>query len=107
MMAKKKEPDKLARDAAAALAANMSYGKWKAMEDRPVAITKKEIVPKFGYGICKYCGKQFEKTSNLRRFYCDAICQRNAQLERDREKRREYNRAYGKRKRAERKANES
>ena len=29
-MAKKREPDNLAKDAAAALAAKMSYGKWKA-----------------------------------------------------------------------------
>ena len=37
MSRKTNEPDKLAQDAAAALAAGMSYGKWKAMQE-PVKI---------------------------------------------------------------------
>ena len=40
MAKKKKELDKLAKDAAAALAAGMSYGRWKAMQDFPVVIEK-------------------------------------------------------------------
>lgn len=102
-MAKKKELDKLSLDMIECKKAGFGchYGAWKATQDRPVVIQKKEIEPKFGYGICKHCGKQFIKTSNLRRFYCDAICQREANIARGREKYREYYRAYMERKRAE------
>ena len=80
-----------------------NYGEWKATQSRPVVIEKKEIEPKFGYGICKHCGKQFIKTSNIRRFYCDSVCQHDAQVEKRKEKRREYFRAYAERKRTEQK----
>lgn len=53
-MAKKKEMDNLAKDAAAALAAGMSYGKWKAMQD-PVKIEEPnpDEIPE-GYKICEW-----------------------------------------------------
>ena len=73
-MAKKKEPDKLAQDAAAALAAGMSYGKWKAMQN-PVKIEKpkldeKEII------LCLNCGAQVKQCTNHSRKYCGPYCAR-------------------------------
>ena len=38
---KKKEPDRLAQDVSKAIAAGMSYGKWKAMQDTTVVGEKK------------------------------------------------------------------
>ena len=61
-MAKKTEPDKLAQDAAAALAAGMSYGKWKAMQD-PVKIYKKQDLEP-GWKLCAWCGKPFKIKNN-------------------------------------------
>lgn len=86
MARKKKEMDKLARDAAAALAAGMSYGRWKAMQDQPVAIKKKanEFEPE--KQICKYCGKAFIPRSYRVQLYCDIYCQQEAKKERNREK---------------------
>ena len=89
-MARKKEMDNLAKDAAAALAAGMSYGKWKAMQDKPVVIEKKEEIPE-GWRVCKRCGKPFKvKNFGKRQIYCELACQKAAQRDRDREKNREY-----------------
>ena len=92
-MAKKKAMDKLAQDAAAALAAGMSYGKWKAMQT-PVAIEKKEETPE-EWRTCKCCGKPFKPNKyGKRQLYCEVECQKADQRERDRDKIREYNREY-------------
>lgn len=102
-MAKKKAMDKLAQDAAAALAAGMSYGKWKAMQD-PVKIEKKEEIPD-GWKVCPQCGKAYKpkNCSNSKQIYCEIGCQKAAQRERDRDKNREYYREYMARRRAEEK----
>lgn len=74
-MAKKQKIDKLAQEVAMALAAGMSYGKWKAMQD-PVKCEKPkdcELV------VCKYCGKQFKPKVKKRQIYCDIYCQKKAQ----------------------------
>ena len=84
-MAKKKKPDKLAQDAAAAKAANMSYGQWKAMQDQPVEIVERELPP--GWMVCKQCGKPFKPTSKRKQLYCEAFCGKQAQRERERLKR--------------------
>lgn len=97
---KKKEPDKLAQDAAAALAAGMTYGKWKAMQDQPVVIEKKETEIPDGWITCKRCGKPFKPYSK-KQLYCEAGCQKEAQSERDRGKYKEYYRSYMEKKRAE------
>lgn len=99
-MAKKKEPDKLAQDAAAALAAGMSYGKWKAMQGNPVVIKKPDIVPD-GWLVCNYCGKAFKPKTKRKQLYCEPICQAAASRERCRESYNAYKRAYNARKRAE------
>ena len=82
MARKKKEPDKLAQDAAAALAAGMSYGKWKAMQD-PVKIVKK--IPE-GWRVCLWCGKAFKPKTRGPQKYCEAVCQSRASYARSRQK---------------------
>ena len=83
-MARKKKPmDKLAWENAQALAAGMSYGKWKAMQD-PVRIEKK--TPE-GWMKCRYCGKEFPpKTSKI---YCDDYCRYMATKDRYKEMRKQ------------------
>ena len=83
MARKKKEMDKLAQDAAAALAAGMSYGKWKAMQDKPVVIEKKKDELEPVKKICKYCGKPFIPRSYRSQLYCDIYCQQEAKKERE------------------------
>lgn len=104
-MAKKKEPDKLAQDAAAALAAGMSYGKWKAMQDNPVAVKKKDETPE-NWKICPHCGKPFKPRPKTRQIYCELYCQQAAQSIKRSEKNRERQQKYRERKKAERQANE-
>ena len=81
-MAKKKEMDNLAKDAAAAKAAGMSYGKWKAMQYNPVVIKKKEEIPE-GWKVCPHCKKPFKPNHGNKQIYCEVTCQREAQKERD------------------------
>ena len=81
-MAKKKEMDKLAKDAASAKAAGMSYGRWKAMQE-PGEPLKRKV-----YGnpcVCAWCGKTFYYKSGHKKKYCDSICQRAASDQRNRE----------------------
>ena len=84
MAKKSKEPDKLALDAAAAKAANMSYGKWKAMQT-PVIL--ENMIPE-GWLICENCGKVFKPKTRRPQKYCEVYCQRMAQrrIEKEREK---------------------
>ena len=74
-MAKRKEPDKLAKDAAAALEAGMSYGKWKVLQ-APVKIEKQEIPE--GWKLCAYCGKPFKPRAKANQKYCEPICANRA-----------------------------
>lgn len=103
-MAKKKEMDNLAKDAAAALAAGMSYGRWKAMQDKPVVIDKPKTdeLPE-GWKVCPFCGKRFKpnKYGNGRQVYCCVEHQRAALRERNKDEYKEYYRSYMERKRAE------
>ena len=91
--------DRLSRDAAAAKAAGMSYGKWKAMQLPDVVVQKKpkKLIEK----TCQFCGKTFFQSDNRVRKYCSPECKyevdRQKQLEYNethREEKREYNRAY-------------
>ena len=104
-MAKKKEPDKLAQDAAAALAAGMSYGKWKALQENPLPKKKTDGIPD-GWKVCKRCGKPF-KSKAKNQSYCEYTCQREAAEERRKAKHLEEMKRYRDRKKAERQANES
>ena len=77
----KKQPDKLAQDAAKALAAGMSYGKWKAMQ-KPAEPTEPKVHRK--PFVCEYCGKTFYTTTNHKRKYCSDYCSQEWRKERER-----------------------
>lgn len=95
---KKKGPDKLAQEAAAAKAAGMSYGKWKAMQSAPVEV-KKEIPD--GWRVCEYCGRPYKPKTKRSQKYCEVYCAKHANDERNRKRRNEYAREWRKRKREE------
>jgi hypothetical protein len=77
-MTKKKKPDKLAQDAAAANAAHMSYGQYKAQQVQ----LPPEPDPRLK--ACKYCGKLFKPRTT--QVYCDINCQYMAKLDRQSKK---------------------
>lgn len=87
-MARRKEPDQLSKDSTAALKANMSYGKWKALQweamGRPVIAPKKPEEPEPNT-VCKYCGERFYNPTKRFRCFCDEMCRREYQKERVRE----------------------
>lgn len=87
-MGRHKKPDKLTRENAQALAAGMSYGKWKAMQ-QPVAV-KEEKPPKPTYNVqkCAYCGTEFIDGGDKRRKYCGDRCGKAAYDRRRRERQR-------------------
>ena len=76
-MAKSREMDNLAKDAAAALAAGMSYGQWKALNYKP-PVQKKPVIkaeePK-GDQVCKICGAPFFKIRH-NQLCCSYPCSR-------------------------------
>ena len=65
-----KKPDKLAQDVHQAIAADMSYGKWKAMQGHTEPIEN----PFDNKMICRNCGKVIVSKDNYKRKYCDAYC---------------------------------
>lgn len=86
MGVKHKEPDRLAQESTAALAAGMSYGKWKAMQN-PVEIQKPPIPD--GWRTCVWCGSPFKIKNNKNQLYCEVYCQRSAQSDREKKKKAE------------------
>lgn len=99
MAKKKKEMDNLAKDAASALAAGMSYGKWKALQENPVPEKKTDEIPE-GWKTCKRCGKPFNPKSKTQK-YCEALCQIETAKEKDRERHNKRMQQYRERKKAE------
>ena len=83
--------DRLAMNAMLARKANMSYGKWKAMQ-QPVKI-KEAPIPE-GWKKCEYCGKLFKPKSGQR--YCEPYCREQAYAPIAKEMRRAYYIAKGK-----------
>lgn len=77
-MARTKKPDKLAIEAQKAKAANMSYGKWKAMQE-PVKAEKQ--IPD-GWKVCPWCKKAFKPVCGQR--YCELYCRTQAYAEKTR-----------------------
>ena len=65
--------DNLSRDAAAARAAGMTYGRWKALQDEQ---PKAEKGLPDGWKECAFCGKPFKQ--NLNQKYCDILCSKRA-----------------------------
>lgn len=100
-MAKKKEMDNLARDAAAALAANMSYGKWKALN--PNTKDKCDEPLPQDSPTCQECGQPFRPRSYVKQKYCCVECQRASANRRFRENHEDYWKNAMAKKRAERK----
>ena len=100
-MAKKKELDNLARDAAAALAANMSYGKWKALH--PNTKDKCDEPLPQDSPTCQECGQPFRPRSYVKQKYCCVECQRASANRRFRENHEDYWKNAMAKKRAERK----
>ena len=94
-MARKKtrEPDRLDIEASKAIAAGMSYGKWKAMQD-PVKIEKQ--IPE-GWKVCPWCKKVF-KPNRSNQIYCEIHCRNEATAARQRAERIGYVRTIGARK---------
>ena len=76
MARKKKQMDKLAWENSLALAAGMSYGKWKAMQS-PVQIVKQDVVPE-GWLVCENCGKAYKPKTKRPQRFCDYTCQEKA-----------------------------
>lgn len=76
-LAKKKEPDNLSKDSTAALRANMSYGKYKALQyeamGRPVIVRKEPEGPAPNK-VCKRCGKAFYWGSLHKKVFCSDEC---------------------------------
>lgn len=84
-MGRKKEPDRLTQENAMALAAGMSYGKWKALQNPTVIEKPKE--PE--YGRCIHCGKAFDRPGSPQRKHCNEDCRLAAKNKRKRERREE------------------
>jgi protein-arginine kinase activator protein McsA len=67
-MARKRKPDRLDREAKAATDAEMSYGKWKAMQPREVIVPP---VPKNRVEMkCQRCCNTFYQFDKRNRKYC-------------------------------------
>ena len=75
--------DRLARNAMLARQANMSYGKWKAMQPIVPIAEKKETSP-VKMKVCPWCGKQFEAKG--KKVYCDDFCRNQDYYERNKER---------------------
>lgn len=69
-MAKTREPDKLAKDAAEAKKAGMSYGKWMARNYVP----PKPKEPRFAPVKCLNCGNLIYPTNKRARKFCCDYC---------------------------------
>lgn len=86
-MTKQNEIDKLAQDAAAARAAGMSYGKWKAMlpvvpiEPKPPLKSFAEIEY-----VCEQCGCRFFRYDHIMVKYCGERCRNAAYREKRKER---------------------
>ena len=70
----KQYPDKLSQEAAMALAAGMSYGKWKAMQN-PVKIEPKKLPIGIETKKCPWCGVEFFSMDNKTK-YCSKRCRK-------------------------------
>lgn len=78
-MAKKKQPDRLSRESSAAIAAGMSYGKWKSLQKPDIIVPKKpkKLIEK----TCQLCGATFYQSDNRIRKYCSPECRAEADYE--------------------------
>ena len=63
------------------------YGAWRATQEN-VPILKDETVIPEKWLRCAHCGKPFKPVNRLQK-YCDAVCQREAQYERKKQRKKE------------------
>lgn len=96
--------DNLARCAMLAKRDGMSYGQWMAIHGEK-QIKKKEESINEGWKPCEWCGKMFRARPNKR--FCDLDCRSAAYYENNRDKLLEYETAYQRRYREEKKRNAS
>lgn len=87
--------DNLAKNAMLAREANMTYGKWKALQYDGQQKPKTEDQTEACF--CLYCKKPF-KRKNKRQLYCDDFCKSKANYYRNIERFNEKNRQYRERK---------
>ena len=81
----KKKLDKLTRENMQALAAGMSYGKWKAMQ--PVVPVKPKKPPEiYKEFTCEVCGNKIVRMDGRTQKYCGARCRYMAYEKARREK---------------------
>lgn len=73
-MAKTKQPDKLSIEATQALAAGMSYGKWKALGIQADTKQKQEKDDSEYKRICYQCGKEFIRYHKKFVKFCSYEC---------------------------------
>lgn len=99
---KKKELDKLSLDMIQCEkdGFGVHYGAWKATQERQTEFKRKEYEPRFGWGICGYCGNRFPKEHG-KQLYCDSLCQRSAQVQKYKARNKDYYKNYMREKRAE------
>lgn len=62
------------------------YGRWKAAQN-PVKIEKPPLPS--DWRVCAWCGTPFKLKTNRKRLYCEISCQRTAQNEKDKQKKKE------------------
>lgn len=86
-MAKKQEPDKLEQEVSQAIAAGMTYGRWKALQ--PPAQTESKPIPD-GWLVCEYCGKPFKPRIKTAQRFCEVGCQKRAYSEKHKKKNAAY-----------------
>ena len=70
----KKPPDKLSIESSKAIAAGMSYGKWKALHGDEVTEEEKKVTE--DVLLCKYCGNPIYDDNGIGRGrkYCTRTC---------------------------------
>jgi hypothetical protein len=69
------------------------YGAWYAAT-HPAEFDQRQKSLPDGWLVCKRCGKPFKPKTKRRQYYCEAVCQMEAQKQRDREKLASYKREW-------------
>ena len=87
IMARKKT-DKLAEDVKKAIAAGMSYGKWKATQE---PVKPEKTIPE-GWKVCEYCGKPFKPVGGQK--FCEIYCREQAYSKKASDIRAEYRKKW-------------
>jgi hypothetical protein len=88
-MAKKAKVDQLAIDAAAARAASLSYGKWRALQPQTQMNPREQKEQKECYikRYCPVCGSEFIVSSySSKKKYCGVACNQRAYKSEKRER---------------------